>query len=76
MGADRVEFEWKEWENMVDQQVMCRSDLLGSGLMQNIVAKKFGLEGRSILWKVVNMSWALEALVIAEQERDMMESPF
>ena len=56
MGADRVEFEWKEWENMVDQQVMCRSDLLGSGLMQNIVAKKFGLEGRSILWKVVNMS--------------------
>lgn len=37
-------------------RVMCRSDLLGSGLMQNLVAKKFGLEGRSVLWKVVNMS--------------------
>lgn len=49
---------------------------MDSGLMQKTVAKKIGLEGLSDLCKVVNMSWAAEALVISEQERDMMESPF
>ena len=43
---------------------------------KKMLVHKFGLEGGSILWKAVKGSWAVEASVISEQERDMMESRF